>query len=214
MRRLLPISLVMVAALVFPRVARADPILWATVEFDGEYLRSSTVTNNSTPGFDIVSIIYALGTADVGIATWDSIDGTLPNIPPGGVASDFLSDPEFFQTLTFNTIIKPGESFSEGFAFTHPFNDLDVILSLSPLNVNGGNALNLTSTALRNGSVTLLFSSGDRLTMPFLDQHPALPQTLTFRGTPTTPVPEPGTLLLFGTGVVGLIARRRRNRWR
>jgi hypothetical protein len=195
---------VLSVALVIPTAARATPILSATVHFDGEYLRSSTVTNSSSPGFDIVSIIYALGAPGIGIATWDSIDGIIANIPPGGVASDFLSDPEFFQTLTFNVVVQPGDSYSEGFPFTHPFNDLDVILSLSSLIVSGGNALNLTSAALQNGSVTLVFNTGDRLTSPFLDQHPELPQTLTLTGTPTA-IPEPGTLLLCVIGAAGLM---------
>ena len=112
-------------------------LLSATVEFTGEFLRSSTVTNGSDPGINITNFVYTFGTPEDGVATWDGTDGVIPNIPDGGIASDFLSNPEFFQTLTFNVLIAPGDAFSEGNplpqAAPPSFNDLDPVLEVGPL---------------------------------------------------------------------------------
>jgi len=165
--------------------ARVD----VTVDFTGEYLRSSTVTNNSDDGLIINRITYGLGEADDGIGTWDSTDCEIPNLPPDSYATDFLSNPEYFQTLNFDVYLEPGNSYSEGSPTTRPFNDFDLIVRLSPLMVNGG--ATATSYALSRAYAEVEFITGDIIRVPLIEQDPSLTQTVYITGEIVTSVPTP-----------------------
>ncbi len=162
--------------------ARVD----VTVDFTGEYLRSSTVTNNSDDGLIINRITYGLGEADDGIGTWDSIDGENPNLPPDSYATDFLLNPEYFQTLNFDVYLEPGNSYSEGSPTSRPFNDFDLIVSLSPLSVNPGAIA--TSYSLSRAYAEVGFVTGDIFRVPLMEQDPSLTQTVYITGEIVTSV--------------------------
>src|SRR5512143_2966842 len=116
--------------------ATAVPIDALAVINGGDFLQSFTVTNQSTTGLNIVEIVYSHGTPTAGHATWDTGVG-------GGVASDFLSNPEWFQTVTWSGLnVAPGASFSiPSFSL-----DIDLIASLLPLSIDQGTIDNVGSS--------------------------------------------------------------------
>lgn len=75
-------------------MATANAASTATATLSG-FLQSGLIANDAASTGSITSVIYSLGTAADGIATWDGGTG-------GGVASDFLSDPRYFQTVTWS----------------------------------------------------------------------------------------------------------------
>ncbi|MDO8959709.1 MAG: PEP-CTERM sorting domain-containing protein [Rhodocyclaceae bacterium] len=172
----------------------------ASVSLDGgDYLQSISVLNNSSSTANISSVIYSLGTAANGIATWDTRTG-------GGVASNFLSDPQWFQTLTFGSLsVAPDGIFSIA-----PFSlDIDLILTLSPLDVTGG-TIDYDGTSLANAFVTINWSDGSTGTQALAQTGWTTNQN--FRISSEGVVPEPASMALLGIGLAGLSFMRRKQR--
>jgi hypothetical protein len=119
--------------------------LVATVVLDGgDFIQSGHVTNNYSS--NLIEFVYSLGTPEDNLATWDSVTA-------GGTASDFLSNPQFFQTVTFSGLnVAPAASFNFGSL------DIDLIVTLVPLNVTG--TILGGPTTLRNAFVQATFADG------------------------------------------------------
>lgn len=128
------------------------------------YAQSGQVTNQSTETITEVQIF--LGTAGAGVWTYDSNGGGYLG---GATPSDFLSNPNYSQTLTWDGLsIAPGDNF-------HFSNlDADYISSLSPLSISGGGATPWGTEA----KVVITYSDGSTSTASFIDQAPNIAQTI------------------------------------
>jgi hypothetical protein len=171
----------------------------ATVNLSS-FIQNGTVTNGAASTSNITSIVYTLGTAGDGIATWDSNGGSALS---GGTPSDLLSNNNWFQTITFSGLnVAAGSSFS--------FNnlDIDLITSLSPLSVTGG-VLDDVGTSLINASMSIFWGNGETATTKLIQQAWILDQNLSFKAAPSA-IPVPAAAWLFATGLAGFGAYRRK----
>jgi VPDSG-CTERM motif len=159
------------------------------------FIQDGSVVNDAGSGSSISSIIYSLGTAADGIATWDSGSG-------GGTASDFLSDPQYFQTVTWSGLnVAPGASFNFGGL------DIDLITTLVPLSVTGA-VLDETGSSLANGYLTILWANGATGTTALTQQAWSQTQNLTVQA---SGVPDGGaTIALLGLAMSGMAFARRK----
>ena len=158
------------------------------------YIQYGTISNDNSSTANIVKVVYDLGTAADGIATWDSYSA-------GGVASNFLANNRYFQTITWSGLsVAPGDDF--GFSNL----DIDLIQTLSPLSVTGS-TLDSNGSSLVNASVSIFWDNGTSGSASLAQQAWSQTQNLTI----TSAVPEPSTiaLMLGGLGLVGFTAARR-----
>jgi hypothetical protein len=169
----------------------------ASVALTG-FIQNGTVTNDAASTANITSVVYSLGPAGDGIATWDGSTG-------GGVASDFLSNPSFFQTVTWS-----GLSVAPGTVFNFGGLDIDLIQTLNPLSVTGS-ILDDTGASLVGAFVTVTWSDGASGTSPLLQQAWIQPQQFDIASNGAA-VPEPGVLGLLGLGALMMVLAARRRR--
>jgi hypothetical protein len=187
------IALGTTATLAVATPTMALPMSTATLS---SYIQSGTINNDVASGANITQIIYSLGTPEDNLATWQNDTG-------GGTASDFLSDPQYFQTVTWGGLsVAPGSSFSFSGL------DIDLILTLSPLDVVGSPLG--APTTLRNASLTVLWSDGSSGSTALVEQDWVVVQSLAINAQGQGNVPEPASLALLGIGLAGLGAIRRR----
>ena len=171
----------------------------ATAELSS-FIQQGTIINNIASGANITQIVYSLGTPGNGIATWDSGGGS--NFG-GGTPSYFLSDPNFFQTVTWG-----GLSVAPGAAFDFSGLDIDLIVTLVPLNVTGS-TLDTTGSSLVNASVTVFWSNGDVGSSPLAQQAWSTTQNLTINGGAVGVPDSASTQMLLAFALVGLTFGRR-----
>lgn len=165
-----------------------------------DFLQSGTITNRSDAGFNIVEIIYSLGPAEPNLATWDGRFGSA-----GGIASDFLSDRNFFQTITFrNLSIAPNNSFSFSGI------DIDLIQTIDPLVAVGSPAGG--PETLRKAFIEAKFNNGGSAIARLQQTAWQNPQQLRLieRDVTQNPTPVPTPALLPGVISMGVAMQQRR----
>lgn len=173
----------------------------ASVSLTG-FIQNGSVANNAASSANITSVVYSLGPAGDGIATWDGSTGA-----PGGVASGQLSDPNYFQTVTWS-----GLSVAPGAAFDFGGLDIDLIETLNPLVVTGG-VLDNTGSSLVGAFMTVSWGDGSFGTQALAQTPWATNQAFRIVSNGAVAVPEPGVIGLLGLGalIMGVAARRRRS---
>jgi hypothetical protein len=165
-----------------------------------DFIQVGSIENNALSTANITSVVYSLGPAGDGIATWDGTSGT-----SGGVASDPLSDPNWFQTITWS-----GLSIAPGAAFNFSGLDIDLIVTLVPLDVTGG--IIGAGPSLVGAFVSVTWSDGSSGSTPLAQQDWGVDQNFRVVSGGAA-VPEPGALGLLALGgllMMVVVARRRR----
>jgi|GEM_PF-2691308 len=162
------------------------------------FLQQITVSNSAASTSNITAVTYSLGTAGDGVATWDGFNG--------GTASDFLSDPNFFQTVDFSTNIAAGGSSFLGDG------DIDLINTLVPLSVTGTTSdeqYTDPGISLLGAFVSVFWNDGSSGTTALENLIWDTNQSLTVSSSVSeVPVPAGLPLIVGALGVLGFLGRR------
>lgn len=158
-------------------------------------LQSGTIANSAKSSANIISVIYSLGAAGNGIATWKTAGS--------GTASDFLTNPLYFQTVTWS-----GLNIAAGSDFVFSGLNIDRITSLSPLKVDA-RRLDRRGGSLSNATLSLLWSDGSMSSTGLFQRSWNDTQNLSLSSS-TSAVPIPAALFMFAPALMGFLGLRRK----
>jgi PEP-CTERM motif len=212
-------------ALAFAPSAFADPVTYATwAAYGGGGTESGTIGSVNVTYSGEVSFIHQSGVGNYNyflpLTTYTS--PLVPNAPTDGGLIAIVGNGTTTNTFTFSTPVT-GLILSEvslgGFTNTsYTFNDDFTILSCGPNIVYGGGCIHESggnTMFAMEGDGTILFD-GTISSLSFTTANGEYWNGFTIGLSPNTstgpvgPTPEPGTLVLFGTGILGLAGAVRR----
>ncbi len=202
--RLIPVALGL-ALLICGPVAEATPMLSFVIDGD-TFFDPFSMTNTSDGGETVTG--FRLDIAPAGLI-YDTVNGG-PGIP-NGVAFAPAGGTDVTTGLLLTPVVVPDGAtlLSLSFGGFDPGETFRWNIDVDPA---GGGDPSIYGNEMIGALAYVDFSDGQTLE-GILAAVPGNPNASQFTVTgivPTDPVPEPGTLLLLGSGLVGFAARRRR----
>jgi PEP-CTERM motif-containing protein len=201
--------------------AFADTVTWA----DWNALNKAGVETGSIGGVNVtytgeISFVNASNAGNFNYfqPTSTYVGGVVGNASTNGGMIAVTGAPGITDTFNFSTAVT-GLVLSEvslgqfGIGTNYTFNDGFSIVACGPNTVYGGGCVTESGNTLigHEGDGTIVFGGGPITSLSFTAANPEFWNGFTIGLLPQeSPVPEPGTLALVGTGILGLISAAKR----